>query len=154
MPSMEPVFERLVGSVGRGARLARSPVPRECAVTRSTFLEPAFARPTILEATLARPTVREATLARSTVAESRPAIPVAPSPPVSWLAATLGKGQQRQMPRPLDRRCQRSLVLGARACLAPWLDHAAIGYEAAHAGHVLVVNVPDSVRAESAHLPA
>jgi hypothetical protein len=56
------------------------------------------------------------------------------------------------VPRSLDRDCQRSLVPGARAELAPWLDLASLGDVAAQARGILVIDLPDLVDAESADL--
>ena len=56
------------------------------------------------------------------------------------------------MPRSLDRDCQRTLVPGARAELAPWLDLASLGDVAAQARGILVIDLPDLVDAESADL--
>jgi hypothetical protein len=54
--------------------------------------------------------------------------------------------------RSLDRDCQRPLVPGARAELAPRLDLASFGDVTAQARGILVINLPDFVDAESADL--
>src|SRR5947209_6864686 len=53
-----------------------------------------------------------------------------------------GVGEQRHVPRSLERNGEPALVLGASAGLASWLDLAAVGEEAAHAAGILVVDVP------------
>jgi len=54
--------------------------------------------------------------------------------------------------RSLDRDCQRTLVPGARAELAPRLDLASLRNVAAQTRSVLVIDLPDLVDAESADL--
>jgi hypothetical protein len=54
--------------------------------------------------------------------------------------------------RSLDRDCQRTLVPGARAELAPRLDLASLGDVASEARGVLVIDLSDLVDAESADL--
>jgi hypothetical protein len=54
--------------------------------------------------------------------------------------------------RSLDRHCQRTLVSGARAELAPRLDLASLRDVAAQARGILVIDLPDLVDAESADL--
>ena len=56
------------------------------------------------------------------------------------------------MSRSLDRHCQRTLVSGARAELAPRLDLASLRDVAAQARGILVIDLPDLVDAESADL--
>jgi len=54
--------------------------------------------------------------------------------------------------RSLDRDCQRTLVPGARAELAPRLDLASLRDVAAQTRSVLVIDLPDLVDAESTDL--
>lgn len=56
------------------------------------------------------------------------------------------------MSRSLDRDCQRTLVPGARAELAPRLDLASLRDIAAQTRGILVIDLPDLVDAESADL--
>src|SRR5437763_12315290 len=63
-------------------------------------------------------------------------------------------GNERDLPRALDRGLQLALVHRARARDPPRQDLAALGDERADQLHVLVVDVVDLVRAELAHLPA
>jgi hypothetical protein len=54
--------------------------------------------------------------------------------------------------RSLDRDCQRSLVPGARAELAPRLDLASLRDVSAQTRGILVIDLPDLVDAEAADL--
>src|SRR3954463_9284025 len=56
------------------------------------------------------------------------------------------------MSRSLDCHCQRTLVSGARAELAPRLDLAALRDVATQARGIFVIDLPNLVDAESAHL--
>jgi hypothetical protein len=55
--------------------------------------------------------------------------------------------------RSFNRRCERALMLGTRAQLAPWLDLAALRDVSAQARNVLVVDFANVVDAEAADLP-
>src|SRR5581483_5196365 len=61
---------------------------------------------------------------------------------------------ERQLPRPLDRRLQLALMHRARPRDPPGQDLAALGHERAEQLDVLVVDVVDLVCAELAHLAA
>jgi hypothetical protein len=63
-----------------------------------------------------------------------------------------GEGQERHVPRSLDRNGQRALVPGAGTEFAARLDLASLGDVATQARSVLVVDLPDLVDAESADL--
>lgn len=60
--------------------------------------------------------------------------------------------QQRHVPGPLDGYSQRSLMLGARAHLAPRFDLAALANVAAKPGKVLVVDMLNVVDREGGYL--
>src|SRR5712692_401970 len=74
---------------------------------------------------------------------------------LGWLGAlplVAGVGEERDLPCPLQSQGQRTLVLGAGAGHPPGQDLAAVADEAAQAGDLLVVDVPDLLHAEAADL--
>jgi len=62
----------------------------------------------------------------------------------------VGKGQQRDVARTLDRDGQSSLVFGTGSCLAAAFDLAAISQESAKHVCLLIVDVVDLIDAEHA----
>src|SRR5437588_18756 len=60
------------------------------------------------------------------------------------------KRQQRNIPRPLNGRCQPALVRRAHAGQPPWDDLAALSHKLPEQTHILIVNVVDFLHAELA----
>jgi hypothetical protein len=63
------------------------------------------------------------------------------------------KGQQRQVPSPLDRQGQSPLVFRTGARAPAGQDFTPIGYASLQPFHIFIIDVVDPVDTESANLP-